>query len=567
MIRFYRGFSLIDVVVGIALMLVLFLALFGILRASLVLSTLVKAKSAATEIASTQMEYLRGLSYSSVGTVGGIPAGNVPQMATTTIDGISYGVRTFIEYYDDPADGIGVNDTNGVTTDYKIGKVTVSYSLYGVAKTVTLISNFVPPGLESSTGGGTLSIHVVNATGGNVSGASVQIINASTSPTINFTTFSDTSGIALIGGAATSSQYQIYVSQTGYSSAQTYARTSQNVNPTPGYLTVVQNQTTSSTFAIDQLAALTLSTFSPATTTIFSDLFNNSSNLASQTNTQVTGGALKLATGLLSGSAHSIAISPNYLDGWGILSATIATTTGTNAVVHVDDTSGNFIPDSILPGNAVGFSSFPVSLTNIATSSYPGLTLEADLSSNSTSTSPSIFDWSLSHTEGPDPLPNVSFTLTGAKTIGTDSNNKSIYKTVVNDTTSASSTKTETLEWDAYSLALSTLPLIESCQASPYQIQPATATTTAIIAGNATTNTLPIVVTTSASSTIANAEVVLTNNGYAATVPTSLCGLAYFSGLASGTYNASVSAAGHTTKVFSGITVSGHTATTTLVLP
>lgn len=567
MLRFYRGFSLIDVVVGIALMLVLFLALFGILRASLVLSTLVKAKSAATEIASTQIEYLRGLSYSSLGTVGGIPAGNVPQTSTTTIDGISYNVRTLIEYYDDPADGVGINDTNGVTTDYKIGKVTVSYSLYGLAKNVTLISNFVPPGLESSTGGGTLSIHVVNATGGNVSGASVQIVNASTSPTINFTTFSDTGGIVLIGGAATSSQYQIYVSQNGYSSAQTYVRTSQNVNPTPGYLTIVQNQTTSSTFAIDQLAALTISTFSPAATIGFSDLFNDSSNLASQTNTQVTGGALKLAVGSLSGSAHSIAISPNYLDGWGILSATIATTTGTNALVHVDDTSGNFIPNSVLPGNSLGFSSFPISLTNIATSSYPGLTLEADLSSNSTSTSPSIFDWSLSHTEGPVPLPNISFTLTGAKTIGTDSNNKPVYKTIVSDSTGASATKTETLEWDAYSLALNTLPLIESCQASPYQIQPATATTTTIIAGAATTNTLPIVVTNSANSTIANAEVILTNNGYAATVPTSACGLAYFGGLTSGTYSATISATGHATKVFSGISVSGHTVTTTLVLP
>jgi type II secretory pathway pseudopilin PulG len=567
MTRFRRGFSLVDVVVGIALMLVLFLALFGILRASLVLSALAKAKSAAVEVANTQMEYLRGLSYDSLGTVGGIPSGTVPQTATTTVDGVSYGVRTLIEYYDDPADGTGTNDTNSVTTDYKIGKVTVSYSLYGLTKNVTLISNFVPPGLESSTGGGTLSIHVVNAAGANVSGASVQIINASTSPAVNFTTFSNANGLVLVGGAVPSSQYQIYVSQTGYSSAQTYARTSQNVNPTPGYLTAVRNQTTSSTFAIDQLAALTLSTFSPAATLTFSDLFSDSSNLASQTNTQVAGGALKLTSGALSGSAHSIALSPNYLDGWGILSATIATTTGTTVTIHLDDTSGNPIPDSVLPGNAAGFSSFPVSLTPVAASSYPAVALEADLTSNSTSTTPQLLDWSLSHTEGPTPLPNVSFTLTGAKTIGTDSNNKSIYKTVISDTTGASATKTETMEWDSYSLALNTVPIIESCQASPYQIQPATATTTAIIAGTMTTNTLPVVIDSSTNGAIANAQVILANNGYAATIPTSLCGLAYFNGLASGTYSATVSAPGHTTKVFSGITVSGHTATTTLVLP
>ena len=395
--------GLIDVIIGIALMLVIFLALFGVLRASLVLSTLDKSQAAAVELASTQMEYLRGLSYDSLGTVGGIPSGLIPQQATSTVDGIPYGVRTFIEYYDDPADGTGASDANGVTTDYKTGKVTVSYAISGLQKKVTLVSNFAPPGIESTTGGGTLSIHVVNAAGANVSGASVHIVDASTSPAVNFTTFSNASGLALIGGAATSSAYQIYVSQTGYSSAQTYPRTGANVNPTPGYLTVVKNQTTNATFAIDQLAALTLRSFSPAVTTSFSDSFADASELSNQTNAQVSGGALALASPALSGSARSTTIAPSLLDGWGILAADTATPSGTSAVVRVDDASGNPLPDTVLPGNAAGFSSFPVSLAGIATSSYPSLDLEADLASNSTTTASSVLDWSLSYTQGPAP--------------------------------------------------------------------------------------------------------------------------------------------------------------------
>ena len=140
-----RGFGLVDVVVGIALLLVVFLALFGLLRASLALSGLAKAEAAATEIANTQIEYLRGLSYDSIGTIGGIPAGTVPQTATSTLDGMTYVMHTFIEYYDDPADGIGVNDTNHITTDYKIGRVSVAYDIYGVQKAVTFVTNFVPP--------------------------------------------------------------------------------------------------------------------------------------------------------------------------------------------------------------------------------------------------------------------------------------------------------------------------------------------------------------------------------------------------------------------------------------
>ncbi|MEK7126278.1 MAG: hypothetical protein AAB835_02210, partial [Patescibacteria group bacterium] len=128
-----------DVIVGVALMLVIFLALFGVLRASLILSTLAKAKAYAVELASTQMEYLRGLSYDALGMVGGIPAGTVPQTATTTIDGVAYSVRTFVQYKDDPADGVGAQDSNGITVDYKVGKVTVSYYLNGLAKEINLL--------------------------------------------------------------------------------------------------------------------------------------------------------------------------------------------------------------------------------------------------------------------------------------------------------------------------------------------------------------------------------------------------------------------------------------------
>jgi len=567
MSRNSRGFGLVEVIVGIALMLVLFLSLFGILRASLMLSALTKAKAAGVEIANSQMEYLRGISYDLLGTVGGIPAGTVPQTATTTVDGVPYTVRTFVEYKDDPADGTGTQDTNGVTTDYKLGKVTVSYSIGGLQKSIVLISNFAPTGIESSTGGGTLSVHVMNAASANLSGASVRIMNTSTSPTIDFTTFTDVNGFAVIGGAATSSQYQIFVSRAGYSSAQTYARTSQNVNPTPGYLTVSKNQTTGATFFIDLLSALSMASFSPATTTVFSDTFANASNLASQTNTQVAGGALVLASQMLFGSARSTIISPSYLDGWGILSAAIATPSGTTALVHIGDSSGALLPDSALPGNSAGYSSFPVSLAGIATTSYPGLTLKADLASNSTSTTPSIQDWSLSHTEGPSPLPNIAFTLTGAKTIGTNGSGLPIYKTIVSDTTGAGAAKTETLEWDSYSLVPGNSSLIESCPPPPYAIAPASANSATLTVGSLTTNTLPLVVTNSASSTIANAKIVLAKSGYAATIPTDACGFAYFGGLAAGSYGATVSATGHATTTFSNINVAGHNATTTLVLP
>ena len=289
-----RGMSLIDVIVGTALMLVIFLALFGLVRASLALSTYIKDEATATAIANNQMEYIRSLPYNSVGTVGGIPAGSIAQNATTTEDGLGYGVRTLVEYYDDPADGLGVNDTNGITTDYKKIKVVVTYSEGNRTRQITLNSIYAPPGIETTVGGGTLQINVVNSTGAPLEGASVTIVNASTSPTVNLTTFSNSAGIVYLPGAATSTQYAITVTENGYSTAQTYARNGTNQNPTPGYLTVVQNQTTSSTFAIDVLGLLTLNTFTPVASGAFTDSFANNAKLTSLTNTNASGGALTL---------------------------------------------------------------------------------------------------------------------------------------------------------------------------------------------------------------------------------------------------------------------------------
>jgi type II secretory pathway pseudopilin PulG len=146
---FLRGMSLIEVVVGIALLLSIFMALFGLLRASLQLSALAKAKAVAVELASTQMEYLRGLSYASLGTVGGTPSGSIPQTSTVTVNGVGYPVNTYIVYYDDPKDGTGAGDTNGIRTDYKKAKVTVTYYANGRPDTVALVSTFAPPGVET----------------------------------------------------------------------------------------------------------------------------------------------------------------------------------------------------------------------------------------------------------------------------------------------------------------------------------------------------------------------------------------------------------------------------------
>ncbi len=480
-----RGMSLIDVIIGVALILIVFLGLLGLLRASLLISSSSKAKAGATVIATSQMEYIRSLSYDSVGTIGGIPAGPVEQYATTTMNGIPYGIRTLVQYVDDPKDGSGAADTNGITTDYKRVRVATTYQFRGEERQIVIVSNVVPPSIETTAGGGTLRVNVVDAVGAPVAGASVRIENPSLIPEVDVTTFSDIAGSVILPGAPTSTDYRISVSKNGYSSAQTYARDATNQNPTPGYLTVVQNQTTTGTFAIDLLSSLTLKTYSPIRPAASRDTFQDATQLAEMVSVQVSGGSLTLsgASGSfsLSGSARSTTTAPTYLAAWTSVDAAATRPANTALSVSVTDSSGTLLPDSVLPGNSSGFTSFPVDLTTVSTTTYPSLALRAALSTSDVLFAPSLEMWEIAFEEGPIPFPNVPFTLTGEKSKGTTGAGAPLYKTIIDSTTDATGIRALTLEWDVYTFIFDGYTLVSPTSTIPYTLDPGTTTEAVII--------------------------------------------------------------------------------------
>lgn len=475
-----RGMSLVDVIVGIALILIVFLALLGLLRASLLISSSSKAKAGATAVATTQMEYIRSLAYDNVGTVGGIPAGSIEQYATTTMNGIPYGVRTLIQYVDDPKDGSGAADSNGIPTDYKRARVAATYQFRGEEREIVIVSNVVPPSIETTAGGGTLRINVVDAVGGAVAGATVHIENPSTSPAIDLTTFSDIAGSVSLPGAPTSTDYRITVTKDGYSTAETYARDATNQNPTPGYLTVSQNQTTTGTFAIDVLSSFTLRTFEPIRPAVSSNTFSDASGLETMLSVQVSAGALILSGApgsyALSGSARSTTTAPTYLAEWTSVGASAAAPPATSYTVSVLDSAGGLIPDTVLPGNSTGFTSFPIDLSSVSTTTYPSLALRASLTSGDGLSTPSIEDWQIAFDEGPLPLPNVPFTFTGAKKTGTTGTGDPLYKTIVDTTTDVTGARALTLEWDVYTLDIPGYTLVSPTTTLPYSLEPGTTT-------------------------------------------------------------------------------------------
>jgi hypothetical protein len=403
-------------------------------------------------------------------------------------------------------------------------------------------------------------VSVVNATGAAVPGASVRITNSSVSPTIDLTTFSDATGVVFLPGAPTSTEYQIAVSKSGYSSAQTYARDATNQNPTPGYLTVVKNQTTTGTFAIDLLASLAVRTYYPIATSTFSDSFATSANIDSSANVAVSAGAVQLAnpgTGYASsGMLHSTAQAPTYLATWGMAYATTSVPTGTSLRFHITDSGGALLPDTVLPGNATGFTDH-VSLFGVSTTTYPSLALTADLTTTSTTTTPVLQSWSLSYARGPIPFPNIPFALTGTKTVGSTGAGLPIYKTSVSTSTDSSGAAALSLEWDAYTMSLSGYDAVSACTAPPYTLSPGSSTTSSLYLASSTPN-MVLVNVRDTNGAVQSASVTLTSGAFAETVATDACGSAYFGALSSGSYSISASKTGYTTFNASGVTVGGH---------
>jgi hypothetical protein len=146
---------------------------------------------------------------------------------------------------------------------------------------------------------------------------------------------------------------------------------------------------------------------------------------------------------------------------------------GTTALVHVADAAGTLLPDVVLPGNSTGFSVSPITLESVSTSTYPALTLIGTLSTGSTLTTSEINDWTLAYQEGPIPVPDVPFTVTGAKKKGTTGAGDAIYKTIVSTTTDAAGSRLIPIEWDVYTLSGVTGYTIESSSVPPpYTLTP-----------------------------------------------------------------------------------------------
>ncbi len=255
-----HGFTILEVVFVLVILSLSTLTIFSLFNLTLKMTWENKARIGATQLANKKLEIARNLPYDDVGTVGGIVSGNIPETEIVTLNNIDYTVYTNVVYVDDPFDGTFESDPiDTLTNDYKMVSVKVSWDSEFSTSPVEFYTNIAPKGVESNLGGGTLVIKVFNASGLAVDNANIHIYSDVVSPTVDMNTYSNAQGqLVLPGVLAADTAYEITVTKSGYSTAQTYDTTVSLPTPDKPHLTVFEGQTTSASFAIDQTANMTI---------------------------------------------------------------------------------------------------------------------------------------------------------------------------------------------------------------------------------------------------------------------------------------------------------------------
>ncbi len=145
----FRAFTLIEMLVGIAIALIVFLGFFQTYKVAADANVSAKERAGAVGVLESEMEYVRSLPYASVGISGGSPSGTIQGTQTLTPNGIPYAVTITVGYVDDPADGTGAGDTNANTHDYKAVRMIIQWTFRGQSQSLTSVTYIAPVGIET----------------------------------------------------------------------------------------------------------------------------------------------------------------------------------------------------------------------------------------------------------------------------------------------------------------------------------------------------------------------------------------------------------------------------------
>jgi prepilin-type N-terminal cleavage/methylation domain-containing protein len=299
-----KGFTLIEVIIGIAIFLLIAISVWEGFTKILQGVTILKVKNTATAIVNEQFEIIRNMPYEDVGIVDGIPDGIIPEEISINRNNRNFKLSTTVRNIDQSFDGeVGQSPSDSNSADNKLVEILIECIGCSEMQSFTATSLVAPKNSESTTNTGALYVNVIDANGNPVSNANVRIENNKLTNPILVTEQTDINGIfKLIGAPPGNEAYEIAISKTGYSSEETY--TSGLIsNPVPDkpHSTVLASMVTSITFAIDKLSQINFDSMntdcSPLSginfnfygeKTIGQNVLKNSSNLVTNSNGELS---------------------------------------------------------------------------------------------------------------------------------------------------------------------------------------------------------------------------------------------------------------------------------------
>lgn len=263
-----RGFTLTEVLVGVALLLIIFLGIFGAYQLALKVVSQSKARMIAIAIANQKIEQVQNLPYQSVGVIGGSPDGTLEPSESVIKNEIEFLVSINVDYITDEADGLAAPEDECIY-DYKRARVTVSW-LGRFGGEVSLATDIAPKNevQECEESGGILWAKVFDAYGEKISGAQVNVEDI-LNPEVTkqcLTTLDKECYIALPTSLEGQGEnYKIVVTKDSYSQDQTFG-TNESYNskiiitPKKPNVTILEGQITELSFAIDRLSSFSIQT-------------------------------------------------------------------------------------------------------------------------------------------------------------------------------------------------------------------------------------------------------------------------------------------------------------------
>jgi len=250
------GFSLIEVLVGTALFLIVAMAFYGAFTSLIQLAEGSQSRTAAVQLADEQFEIIRNMPYLSVGLTNGIPQGILPQTQTVTRGGSVFTVNLTVR-------NINLSSSTVQASD-RLVEVNIACDLCKDFQPITLTGQVSPANLQSAGTGGALVAQVLDANGQPVVDANVDVQSTATSSVQDHDVTNDTGVLNIIGVPAGNGVYHVSATKPGYSTDQTFPSGALgNPNPTKANATVLNQQVSQVSLAIDRLSSLHLSSVTP----------------------------------------------------------------------------------------------------------------------------------------------------------------------------------------------------------------------------------------------------------------------------------------------------------------